>query len=576
MGPMGAAQSASQPASPYAWIRTPLTVVLMLMSQSMNWQSPALLMAVRGAFISMVGALIFFFYQIKGDVEARFEADQDYRERKVWIRRQKPKSWMSSLFGDDQGPQRPKADEVRCFLADGGGTERGRMGGRGAPQRPGCGLQAQGPPTPQHVGAPAGPPLSTAPPLLTVNGDPQYVETTEGTLEREGANKAFQATLSSAMMPMGASFFFGVHFMLLIQVLNVPFTMLEDRMLKRHLWPSLLGSPEDELPPVETLVAEPSGILFADPSVVPPTLQLLRRKARAKRAAEGKDPAVVPADGADPQLGLGGRRPVRTQARLTAAAHGAGGGGIKAAGAGSSGEDQVAASAAGADDDDLDIDEVSYGEGYDELMEDAIFGAWEDDEAVNTRAIEALGEQKKPLAYATDEQGWTFLMVASGSRATPQRAVERMLELGCGPADAEDADGWSALHWAAMHDCPQAVRAIARWELGRVLPVQEGSPARLLGMLERRNKDGKTPLDLADDEGSELAAAALREAADACAGAKPVARGKKSKGMSARTTEPEPASSASAAGAAAAGDKGAGKRRGGARDEVTAAADELD
>ncbi|KAA0156757.1 hypothetical protein FNF29_00868 [Cafeteria roenbergensis] len=511
---MGAAQSASQPASPYAWIRTPLTVVLMLMSQSMNWQSPALLMAVRGAFISMVGALLFFFYQIKGDVEARFEADQEYRERKVWIRRQKPKSWMSSLFGDDQGPQRPKADE--------------------------------------------------------------YVETTEGTLEREGANKAFQATLSSAMMPMGASFFFGVHFMLLIQVLNVPFTMLEDRMLKRHLWPSLLGSPEDELPPVETLVAEPSGILFADPSVVPPTLQLLRRKARAKRAAEGKDPAVVPADGADPQLGLGGRRPVRTQARLTAAAHGAGGGGIKAAGAGSSGEDQVAASAAGADDDDLDIDEVSYGEGYDELMEDAIFGAWEDDEAVNTRAIEALGEQKKPLAYATDEQGWTFLMVASGSRATPQRAVERMLELGCGPADAEDADGWSALHWAAMHDCPQAVRAIARWELGRVLPVQEGSPARLLGMLERRNKDGKTPLDLADDEGSELAAAALREAAAACAGAKPVARGKKSKGMPARTTEPEPASSASAAGAAAAGDKGAGKRRGGARDEVTAAADELD
>ena len=94
---------------------------------------------------------------------------------------------------------------------------------------------------------------------------PQYVETTEGVLERDGANKAFQATLSSTMMPMGASFLFSVHFMLLIQVLNVPFTMLEDRMLKRHLWPSLLGQPEDELPPVETLVAEPSGILFADP-----------------------------------------------------------------------------------------------------------------------------------------------------------------------------------------------------------------------------------------------------------------------------------------------------------------------
>lgn len=117
-GLMGAAQSASKPASPYAWIRTPLTVVVMLMSQGLNWQSPALLMAVRGAFISMVGALLFFFYQIKGDVEARFEADQEYRERKVWIRRQKPKSWMSSLFGDDQGPQRPKADEVRRFRVD--------------------------------------------------------------------------------------------------------------------------------------------------------------------------------------------------------------------------------------------------------------------------------------------------------------------------------------------------------------------------------------------------------------------------------------------------------------------------
>lgn len=403
---------------------------------------------------------------------------------------------------------------------------------------------------------------------------PQYVETTEGVLERDGANKAFQATLSSTMMPMGASFLFSVHFMLLIQVLNVPFTMLEDRMLKRHLWPSLLGQPEDELPSVETLVAEPSGILFADPSVVPPTLQLLRRKARAKRAAEGKDPSVVPADGADPQLGLGGRRPVRTQARLAAAAHGAVGGVVKAAGAEGSAEDQVAAAGAGADDD-LDIDEVSYGEGYDELMEDAIFGAWEDDEAVNTRAIEALGEQKKPLAYATDDLGWTFLMVACGSRATPQRAVERMLELGCGPADVEDVDGWNALHWAAMHDCPQAIRAIARWELGRVLPGQTASPARLLEMLERRSRDGKSPLDLADDEGSDLAAAALREAAEAVAGAKPSVS-PKGKAKAGRKTKPEPGVAASGAEAASAGGQGAAKRCSVVREEVMAAADELD
>lgn len=106
----------------------------MLLSQSLNWQSAALLMAVRGAFVSMVGALLFFFYQIKNDVEARFEADQEYRERRVWIRRQKPKSFLSSVFGDDQGPQRPKADEVRQFCARRIG-HGGNMGGAG--RRPG-------------------------------------------------------------------------------------------------------------------------------------------------------------------------------------------------------------------------------------------------------------------------------------------------------------------------------------------------------------------------------------------------------------------------------------------------------
>jgi len=437
---------------------------VMLVSQGVNWENPTLTMSARFAFMATVGSLVFVMYQIQGKVQARAESDEEYRNRKVWVRQKPAKSFMASFFGDDGSKTRPKASEVSAR-----GPVPSAFALRVLPLRR---------PRPAH-------------PCRS-----QYQPTTEAVLESSAATKAMTAVFQPALMAMGASFFFGVQFMLLMQMVNVPFTMMSDRLLSRHFWPVFMSGDDAAVEgDVSALFAEPMDLLFADPTVVPPTLQVLRRKARARRLASGGDADAIPADGADPSEGLGGPKRAAGRARLTADGE-ARPGGADAPGPGADGD---------ADEEEV----VSYGEGYDEVMEDVVFSAWEDDEAVNVRAAEALRESGKDLSYAADDDGWTLLMVACGSRATPQRAVERLMELGC-RAEAADREGWTALHWAAKHDCPQAVRGVGRWMLGGVLRGQKGDAASLIALVRAESDDGRTAEDLAEAEGNDAAAAALR------------------------------------------------------------------
>lgn len=343
-----------------------------------------------------------------------------------------------------------------------------------------------------------------------------FQETTEFTLEEEAASKALQGAVGSATLPLLMSILGGIHFMLAFQVVNAPFNLIDNVLARKYV----LGDESASVLP------NADDIVRSDPTVIPPALQLARRHLRiANRPG-------VPSEGAPVSEGLGGSR--RTGLLASTAPHESETSSDAAAGAAPTEAREGPSEATLAD-------ATTYGEHYDEIMEDAIFSIFESDEPVNIRAVEALRESRKDLTYATDDHGWTLLMVACANRATPQRAIERMVELGAGPVGARDRDGWTCLHWAAHHECPQAVRGIATAVLrggpssasaGSVASRKSGGAMALL--LSQRAADGRTAAQVAADAGSNLARAALDEAA----------------GLAATLTGGEPVDSSSVAAAA--------------------------
>ena len=305
--------------------------------------------------------------------------------------------------------------------------------------------------------------------------------------------------MAAALMPLAMSLLFGVHFLMVVQLVNAPFVIWYEPMFKKHVWPYVLfGSGTSR--PLEVLFAKETDFLRADPSRVPISLQLVRRKLRNERIAAGKPVVDVSEEWDPPSKGVVGVAPSDAPRLMDGTV-----------------VDPV-------EDEELSAFKyVTYGEQYDEVMEDAVFGAWEDDEPMNTRAVEALKESGKALNYATDDDKWTLLMVACGSRGGPQRLVERLLELGCGPASAQDKDGQNCLHWAAAHDCPQAVRGVGRFLLG--MAGGDAADAEMLARaLRQEDCNERTPLDVAESEGHAAAAKALKECEDALAKLVPESR----------------------------------------------------
>jgi hypothetical protein len=97
---------------------------------------------------------------------------------------------------------------------------------------------------------------------------------------------------------------------------------------------------------------------------------------------------------------------------------------------------------------------------------------------------------KKNCNFRTKESGWTPLMILAGLSASKgtTSAIRQVKELGGNPA-ITDAEGWNALHWAAFHGSIDGAREIAAKDENNIL-------------LAVKDKDGKTPLDLARAEGN--------------------------------------------------------------------------
>lgn len=110
---------------------------------------------------------------------------------------------------------------------------------------------------------------------------------------------------------------------------------------------------------------------------------------------------------------------------------------------------------------------------------------------------------KKNINFSTNENGWTPIMIMCGlgAKSVPG-AMRQMKSLGANPSKV-DKEGWNALHWAAFHGSADAAK---------VLLSKSDFDAIALGLHKVTDKEGKTPLQHANDESNTDVAKIIEEA----------------------------------------------------------------
>lgn len=110
---------------------------------------------------------------------------------------------------------------------------------------------------------------------------------------------------------------------------------------------------------------------------------------------------------------------------------------------------------------------------------------------------------KKNINFATADNGWTPIMILSGLGAKSAiGALRQMKALGANP-EKVDKEGWNALHWAAFHGSADAAK---------VLLAKDDYDGITLGLHKVADKEGKTPITHAKDEGNDDVAKVIEEA----------------------------------------------------------------
>lgn len=135
-------------------------------------------------------------------------------------------------------------------------------------------------------------------------------------------------------------------------------------------------------------------------------------------------------------------------------------------------------------------------------FEDVLLDTWDlGAEADIAPLMEVLS--KKNINFQTKENGWTPIMIMSGLGAKKVvGAMRQMKALGADPS-LVDKEGWNALHWAAFHGSAAAAKVLLDTDDFDVLAK---------GLHNVADKEGKTAITLAQDEGNDDVAKAIEEA----------------------------------------------------------------
>merc|ERR1712187_742376 len=102
-----------------------------------------------------------------------------------------------------------------------------------------------------------------------------------------------------------------------------------------------------------------------------------------------------------------------------------------------------------------------------------------------------------------NDSGWTPIMIiaAIGVKETVD-VLEKLKSLGANPG-LVDGEGWNSLHWAAFHSSVDGAK---------FLLSASGFDGITTGLHLTKDKEGKTPLDLATDENNFYVAKVIEDA----------------------------------------------------------------
>lgn len=141
-------------------------------------------------------------------------------------------------------------------------------------------------------------------------------------------------------------------------------------------------------------------------------------------------------------------------------------------------------------------------------FEDLLLDTWDLGAEADIKPLMAA-LNKKNINYATEESAWTPIMIMSGLGAKGVvAAMKEMKKLGANPSQI-DQEGWNALHWSAYHGSADAAKCLV---------AKDGYDGLVLGLHEAADKEGKSPLVHAKDEGNDDVAKVIEEAVASSSG----------------------------------------------------------
>lgn len=135
-------------------------------------------------------------------------------------------------------------------------------------------------------------------------------------------------------------------------------------------------------------------------------------------------------------------------------------------------------------------------------FEDVLLDTWDLGADADITPVMSM-VNKKNINFATSENGWTPIMIMSGLGAKSAiGAMRQMKALGANPAKV-DKEGWNALHWSAFHGSADAAK---------VLLAKDDYDGITIGLHKVTDKEGKTAVDHAKEEGNDDVAKVIQEA----------------------------------------------------------------
>jgi len=130
-----------------------------------------------------------------------------------------------------------------------------------------------------------------------------------------------------------------------------------------------------------------------------------------------------------------------------------------------------------------------------DAFEELMLDTWDDGHHADISAFVAA-VTKKNCNQRSKENGWTPLMILSGlNNKAVADAISKVMKLGGNPG-ITDGEGWNALHWAAFHGSLIAAKVLYKYDSS---------------LMDVKDKEGKLPLQMAQQEGNDDVAKYLEE-----------------------------------------------------------------